>query len=148
MLSIVGPGRSGTTILAGILGEADGMVNVGELRWLWRRGFVEHRSCGCGLPPDECPVWSKVAAQTLSGRSETPAEIVAAQAELTRRRNRLRVIRSARGGDDDWRPLATVRAVTAPGGGSAGGPGGGPTRGGPGPGGAGCPAGCCRPSPR
>ena len=74
MLSIVGPGRSGTTVLAGILGEADGVVDVGELRWLWQRGLLERRSCGCGLPVAECPVWSSVVARVLAGRSETTTE--------------------------------------------------------------------------
>jgi hypothetical protein len=64
VLSIVGPGRSGTTILASVLGEADGVVSVGELRWLWQRGVQERRSCGCGLPPDERPVWTGITRST------------------------------------------------------------------------------------
>src|SRR3954452_12149224 len=60
VLSIVGPGRSGTTILGNILGEVEGVTNAGELRWLWRRGLMERRPCGCGLPPAECPRWSAV----------------------------------------------------------------------------------------
>jgi hypothetical protein len=112
VLSIVGPGRSGTTILAGVLGEAEGVVNVGELRWLWRRGLLERRSCGCGLPPDECPVWSRVAAKVLAGRAETTAEIAAAQDELAARRHRLRAVRSAAGGESGWPALERVRALT------------------------------------
>jgi hypothetical protein len=113
VLSIVGPGRSGTTILASVLGEADGVVSVGELRWLWRRGLIERRSCGCGLPPDECPVWSKVVARTGAVGSDTAAEIAAAQDELSSLRNRLRAIRSATGAGADWPALQRVREVTA-----------------------------------
>ena len=113
VLSIVGPGRSGTTILASVLGEADGVVSVGELRWLWRRGLIERRSCGCGLPPDECPVWSKVVARTGTAGSGTAAEIAAAQDELSSLRNRLRAIRSATGAGTDWPALQRVREVTA-----------------------------------
>ena len=116
VLSIVGPGRSGTTVLAGILGAVDGVVDVGELRWLWQRGLIERRTCGCGLPVDECPLWSVVVAKVVAGRAGTAAEfaaeVAAAQALLISRKHRLRVIRSAATGAD-WRPLEPVRSVTA-----------------------------------
>jgi hypothetical protein len=117
VLSIVGPGRSGTTVLAGILGSVEGVVDVGELRWLWQRGLLERRTCGCGLPVDECPVWSAVVAKVMAGRTGTAAEfaaeVAAAQFLLTSRRHRLRVIRSAATGAD-WPPIEPVRTVTAP----------------------------------
>jgi Sulfotransferase family len=116
VLSIVGPGRSGTTILAAVLGEADCVVNVGELRWLWQRGLLERRSCGCGLPPDECPVWSQVVAKVTAGRTETTAEFAAeaaaAQEVLKSRRHRLQLIRRAASGKV-WPPLEPVREVVA-----------------------------------
>jgi hypothetical protein len=116
VLSIVGPGRSGTTVLAAILGEVDGVVDVGELRWLWRRGVLERRTCGCGLPVDECPFWSAVVAKTLAGRPRTARELAqemaAAQAVLGSRRRRLRVIRDGATGKH-WRPLEPVRTITA-----------------------------------
>ena len=117
VLSIVGPGRSGTTVLAAILGEVDGVVDVGELRWLWRRGVLERRSCGCGLPVDECPFWSAVVAKTLAGRSgsarELAAEIADAQGVLSSRRRRLQVIHHGATGKN-WHPLEPVRTITAP----------------------------------
>ena len=116
VLSIVGPGRSGTTVLAGILGSVEGVVDVGELRWLWRRGLIERRTCGCGVPVDECPFWSAVLAKMMAGREGTPvefaAEVAAAQNLLISRRHRLRVIRSAATGTH-WPPLEPVRTVTA-----------------------------------
>lgn len=116
VLSIVGPGRSGTTVLAGILGEVDGVVDVGELRWLWRRGLLERRPCGCGAPVADCPLWSEVVARALAGHPgtvmESAARIAAAQDVLVSRRHRLRVIRAAATGAD-WPPLAPVRAATA-----------------------------------
>jgi hypothetical protein len=116
VLSIVGPGRSGTTILAAVLGEADGVVDVGELRWLWQRGLLERRSCGCGLPPAECPVWSQVVAKVMVGRTETAGEFAtdaaAAQKLLRLRRRRLQVIRRAAAGKQ-WPPLEPVREVVA-----------------------------------
>lgn len=117
VLSIVGPGRSGTTILAAVLGEVGGIVDVGELRWLFQRGLVERRSCGCGLPPDECPVWSAVVRKVLADGREAPgqfgARIAAVQGVLTSRRHRRRVIRRAARGEH-WAPLEPVREVMAP----------------------------------
>ena len=112
VLSIVGPGRSGTTILASVLGEAEGFMSVGELRWLWRRGLLERRSCGCGVPPVECPVWSGIVPDVLDGARATAAGIAAAQDELSSRRRRLRAIRSSSGGEDGWPALELVRDVT------------------------------------
>ncbi|SDC38487.1 Sulfotransferase family protein [Geodermatophilus telluris] len=113
VLSIVGPGRSGTTILAGALGEADGVVDVGELRWLWRRGLLEQRSCGCGLPPDQCPVWSAVLVKAGGGAPQSVTAIAAAQDALAPRRRRLRVIRTAATGRTGWAALDEVRGITA-----------------------------------
>src|SRR4051794_15909185 len=112
VLSIVGPGRSGTTILASVIGEAEGFVNVGELRWMWRRGLIERRSCGCGVPPADCPVWSGIVPDVLAGAGTTAAGIAAAQDELSARRRRLRAIRSSSGGEDGWPALELVRDVT------------------------------------
>src|SRR5450755_1085488 len=59
VLYIAGTGRSGSTVLANILGEVDGVFAAGEVRYLWQRGLKEGRLCGCGLPVRECPVWRK-----------------------------------------------------------------------------------------
>src|SRR4051812_48541351 len=112
VLSIVGPGRSGTTILASVLGETEGFVSVGELRWMWRRGLIERRSCGCGVPPADCPVWSGIVPDVLAGAGATAAGIAAAQDELSSRRRRFRAIRSSSGGEDGWPALELVRDVT------------------------------------
>jgi Sulfotransferase family len=63
VVAIVGAGRSGSTLLGALLGQSPGVVNAGEVRYLWERGFVEQRLCGCGKPVPECPVWSRVAEQ-------------------------------------------------------------------------------------
>lgn len=63
VLYIAGTGRSGSTVLANILGEVDGVFAAGEVRYLWQRGLKESRLCGCGLPVRECPVWSQVLAR-------------------------------------------------------------------------------------
>jgi hypothetical protein len=121
VLSIVGPGRSGTTILGNILGEVEGVTNAGELRWLWRRGLLERRPCGCGLPPAQCPRWSAVLdrvwqQRSLDARADAPAAIgsvLSAQREVLLRRNRVRAIASARQRDTTWEALRCMRDVTA-----------------------------------
>jgi len=60
VLYVMGAGRSGTTLLGRVIGAHDGYVNVGELRFLWQRGILEARSCGCGRPIPSCYLWSQV----------------------------------------------------------------------------------------
>lgn len=114
VLAIVGAGRSGTTVLAGILDEVPGFASAGELRWLWRRGVVERRPCACGLAPEECPVWAPVVARTLASddgrdRGRVLGEIIAAQDEIAKPAQRLRVLRSASTPTTSWQALAVVR---------------------------------------
>lgn len=118
VLSVVGAGRSGTTVLASILGEVEGFASAGELRWLWERGVRAERPCGCGQIPTLCAVWSPVTTRTLATlEASTPprsvGDIIDSQHELARRHNLLRVLRSVDGSHDDWEALQLVRAVTA-----------------------------------
>ncbi len=53
-------GRSGSTLLDLMLGQIPGFTSVGELRFLWQRGFSERQLCGCGTPVPECPFWRRV----------------------------------------------------------------------------------------
>lgn len=90
VLSVVGAGRSGTTVLASIFGEIEGFGSAGELRFLWDRGLKQDRPCGCGEPPSRCEVWSTVAKQVLDRLEEhvpgtTVDDVVEAQRLLTRR---------------------------------------------------------------
>jgi hypothetical protein len=121
VLSIVGPARSGTTIMGNILGEVRGIANAGELRWLWRRGLTERMPCGCGLPPVECPRWSRVLdalRRTYLPTADDDAVTAAvdavsrAQDEVLAPRNRLRAISAASGRDTRWGALRCMRAVT------------------------------------
>jgi len=67
---IAGTGRSGSTLLARLLGQADGVFTAGELRYLWRRGIVEGRLCGCHASVCACPVWSGVLDRLPAGLEE------------------------------------------------------------------------------
>ncbi len=62
VLYIAGNGRSGSTLLDGILGQLDGFFAVGEVRQIWDEGIVENRLCGCGAHVHQCEVWSRVLA--------------------------------------------------------------------------------------
>jgi hypothetical protein len=105
VLSIVGPGRSGTTIMSSVLAEVPGFFGAGELRWLWARDLPEQRVCGCGEPPSSCPVWSRVVEQSLGvapgnhGSTELGAvlrPVVEEQRRVSAAGHRLRVLRSPR----------------------------------------------------
>lgn len=117
VLSVVGAGRSGTTVLASILGEVEGFVGAGELRWVWERGVVAGRPCGCGAAPLQCPVWAPVITRTLSGLgraagSDAVADVVAAQHEVASWRHYARLLRTVDGDDRGWEALRLVREVT------------------------------------
>ncbi|MGH2739024.1 MAG: hypothetical protein ACRDH6_00855 [Actinomycetota bacterium] len=58
VIYIMGPARSGSTLLGMLLGELDGFFNAGELSTLWRLQPADR--CGCGEPHESCVVWSKL----------------------------------------------------------------------------------------
>jgi len=60
LVYIGGWGRSGSSLLANILGSARDIVSVGELRYLWDRGMRENKRCGCGEAFRECDFWGAV----------------------------------------------------------------------------------------
>jgi hypothetical protein len=77
VLYLLGKGRSGSTVLSMVLGEADGVFAAGELRFFWRRGLVEDRRCACGEHLTRCEVWGAVAQRV----ADVDAEQLAADSE-------------------------------------------------------------------
>jgi hypothetical protein len=67
VLYFAGSGRSGTTIINNIVGQLEGAFAAGELRFLWDRGVVENRLCGCGRPFHDCPTWTTVMKTAFPG---------------------------------------------------------------------------------
>jgi len=63
ILYIAGMGRSGSTLLTNLLHQLEGFTNIGELYYIWERGFQENRLCGCGEPFDQCLFWQGVIQQ-------------------------------------------------------------------------------------
>lgn len=66
VIFILGSGRSGSTLVANLLGSVEGITSVGELRFLWSRGLLQNRKCGCGEPFDVCPFWRDVVADAYA----------------------------------------------------------------------------------
>lgn len=88
VLYLAGAGRSGSTLLGRLMGEPLSAVHVGELVYLWRRGFVENQVCGCGVPFLECPFWSEVFARGFGGFGGVdPLEILETKRRLERTRH-------------------------------------------------------------
>lgn len=58
---LMGNPRSGSTLLANLMGELDGFFATGELETMWRNGVHGPRAiCGCGLPIADCPQWQAI----------------------------------------------------------------------------------------
>jgi len=93
VLYVAGTGRSGSTLLARILDRADGVFAAGELRYVWQRGLLEDRVCGCGAPFSSCPFWTEVVDRAFGGRQGVDArQVVATQRALTRLRQVPRIL--------------------------------------------------------
>jgi hypothetical protein len=100
-----------------ILGSIDGWFSAGELRFLWERGILEGRRCGCGVPVVACPVWSSVLADEHGGAGAIgdlhARDVVDWQHRTLRVRHTLRTLRTdpARlDADDPLRRYADVLA--------------------------------------
>src|SRR4051812_20093163 len=117
LLSVVGAGRSGTTVLASIFDEIDGFASAGELRWLWERGIELRRPCACGREPQDCPVWSGVVEQVTGAAEEagwSTRDVARAQKQIARSRNLPRLLRSlGAGATTSWLALEQARSMTA-----------------------------------
>lgn len=67
-----------------VLAGVDGYVAVGELRYLWQRGMVEDRLCGCGSVFSQCPFWRDVMQRaTAQTGSIEPHRMIALQDRAT-----------------------------------------------------------------
>jgi hypothetical protein len=76
VLYIGGSGRSGSTLMARLLDDVDGFVSVGELRYVWERGFIENHLCECGEPFRACAFWTEVVDRAFGGFASFDAEAV------------------------------------------------------------------------
>src|SRR3954454_19435400 len=93
VVSIIGPGRSGSTILGSILGELPGFFDAGEVRWLWERGLLGNQPCGCGHGLRECAVWNS--AMVKLGQMPSPFDVVHDQHRVAALRHQWSTIQGA-----------------------------------------------------
>jgi hypothetical protein len=85
---IGGAGRSGSTVLALLLGNVPGFVPIGGLNHLWERGLQKNYLCGCGVHFRECPFWEGVGREAFGGWDALDVnEIVRLKSEVTRYRH-------------------------------------------------------------
>lgn len=70
ILYIMGTGRSGTTILEILLANNPGITGVGELKHIFRDGFLRDLPCACGRSGRQCELWSAVLQSTGWNRSD------------------------------------------------------------------------------
>jgi hypothetical protein len=71
VLYIAGLPHSGSTILARVLGEVEGVFAAGEITGLSDRATNGDR-CGCGVPLPECPFWGAVLRSRLLDADALP----------------------------------------------------------------------------
>lgn len=77
VLFIGGFSRSGSTLLARILGQLPGCFFSGELEFVWEKYFQENQPCSCGLPFKECRFWSSVVERAYGGFDRVDLEEIA-----------------------------------------------------------------------
>jgi hypothetical protein len=87
VLYIAGWGRSGSTLLDTLLGQIDGFLSTGELRYVWERGVIGDWTCGCQRSVKTCPLWSKVLDAMAADRDTEARTIVEWQRQATRFRH-------------------------------------------------------------
>lgn len=63
LYQIIGSGRSGSTIFEAYLGQHIGATQLGELMYIWDRGFLKNWKCACGSPFRDCQFWVTILQQ-------------------------------------------------------------------------------------
>jgi hypothetical protein len=76
VISVGGASRSGSTLLALLLGRLEGFFVAGELRYVWSRGFLQNELCGCGTPFRDCPFWQAVLSEAYGSPARVPIDEV------------------------------------------------------------------------
>ena len=71
VLYFMGEGRSGGTILAKLLDQADDIFSAGEVRKFWQTWLDETHQCSCTQHPSTCAVWGAVYKEAF-GEGEAP----------------------------------------------------------------------------
>ena len=95
VLLLGGQARSGSTLVDRSLGQVDGFVSCGEIRYLWDRGLRDDERCGCGLPLRGCPFWGRVGHLAFGGWDRIDLdEVLALREEVDQPRALPRLLRT------------------------------------------------------
>ena len=105
VLYLLARGRTGSTIVARVLGEIPRFLSVGEIRSLWDPVAISDGRCACGEPIDGCGVWSSVVVL------ERPHNAAAWQREIVRERNFPRLLRASPARRTSWPALHRYAAL-------------------------------------
>ncbi len=112
---VAGWSRSGSTLLDRLLGEADGVASLGEVRHLWTRGIVENQLCGCGEPIPDCRFWQKVLDEAFGGDLPVrPEKVPGLVRTLNHRMGPSMVRRSTRWSKDRTQAWESLERVLGP----------------------------------
>jgi hypothetical protein len=87
VLYIAGWGRSGTTIVDNVLNSCESVFSTGELFYLWQRGIVHRRKCGCGERFQLCSLWQEILRAAFGDRLPDPGRVIALQQQAVRVRH-------------------------------------------------------------
>lgn len=96
---IAGAGRSGSTLLEGLLSERTGATAIGEIRSFLAAGYRWEVKCECGEPFADCSFWSQVMDSTLGASSPQHRQhLESTRQSLVANRSIIRLLR----GRDQW----------------------------------------------
>jgi len=95
VLFICGAGRSGSTLLEGLLADAlPGALPVGEIRQVWGAGLRHDFDCECRRTFQSCPFWSAVMHHLEADRRIDLARTGSAIRQIVRVRDLRRLVRT------------------------------------------------------
>ena len=89
ILYIAGSGRSGSTLLEKILGSIDGINAMGEVSFIWDRGFNKNLLCGCGKRFLECDTWREIRLNAFDGEDKIDIDWLSEETQFIERYRRL-----------------------------------------------------------
>jgi hypothetical protein len=92
IIFIAGYGRSGSTLLDIVLGNAPGHFSVGELLNLPVNGIIDNEYCACGERVMSCPFWSGIIAEWNEVRVLPLTEYITVQQRFLRNKKTMQSV--------------------------------------------------------
>lgn len=59
-----------------VLNAYPGAFSAGEARYLWFRGIVAKRDCGCGKPLPQCGLWRDIRSAAFGDDPPDPRRVI------------------------------------------------------------------------